>query len=109
MVARYRHGLSAQIDAENLDPSRTGGITLEKALVGQRLEVLGDSLGALDTEPFPDFADGRLVRVRTQILHHEVEDLPLDFAERLDPATCGRNFVPCDGAGTDQLRTPGVR
>ena len=41
--------------------------------------------------------------VGPQILDHEVEDLALDLAERLEPATSGRSLARCDGVGTGQL------
>ena len=65
-----------------------------------------DRLGALDTESLSDLADRGLVGIRPQILDHEIEDLPLDLAARLDPATSGRSFARCDGVGTGQLWTP---
>ena len=83
VVARDGDSLRTQVDAENFDPSRTGGIALQEALVGQRLKVLGDSLGALYTKPLTDFTNGGLIRVAPKVMHHEVENFPLDFGDAL--------------------------
>ena len=78
-------------------------MALQETLVGKRLQVFRDRLSALDTKPLSDLTDGGLVGIRAQILDHEVEDLSLDLAERLDPATFARSFTRCDGVGTGQL------
>ena len=108
-ITRHGHRLRAEIHVENLYATRARRIALQEPLIGKRLQVFRDCLGAFDTEPLPDFADGGLVGVRAQILHHEIEDLPLNLDERFDPATGGRSFALCDGVGTGQLRTPEIR
>ena len=69
--------------------------------------MLGDGLGALDTEPLADLTNGGLIRVRAQVLHHEIENLPLDFDERLDPASGRRYLALCYRVGSSQQSTPG--
>ena len=64
-----KHVLGQPADGENL------------FLTSPTVTIILPRISKLDFDPLTEFADGRLVRVRPQVVHHEVQDAPFDIGQ----------------------------